>query len=119
MTIQLGYYPEDQYKNLEGAVKTNARQELYLNTYLFAEKRLLNLSSYIWKNLKIEIPLQRIMENIIMGCRVKRDGNNNCYVDIYKVFDNTMARLITYGNRDVKGTDLLINLLNIMKKEKL
>ena len=54
-----------------------------------------------------------------MGCRVKRDGNNNCYVDIYKVFDNTMARLITYGNRDVKGTDLLINLLNIMKKEKL
>lgn len=104
MIIELGKVHSDiQYQYLKAHYKVDCCRKALMcnfNSYSKYEK-------IIRENFKVNKPMKNIIIDLINDIKVTKDAEGNCFAEFKSNKYDQIARLLIYGNTEVKGTDLL------------
>lgn len=108
------YIPNDIKIDAEAIkLKTKLYALKYIRLYPLGAKELL-LDSYLKEN--YSIGLKQMCKVLVMSMTFMKTSNSNAIIGVFKEakFDK-VARLITYGNGKLAGSNILKNALTVLK----
>lgn len=112
LRINIGYKKlNNNTKNAELFVKKYALMYLSLCS---KDYHYYNMEKYIREKFETNTSLYSICYNIIMNVKINRYGNN--YSIIIAPDAELLYKIITFGNREVKGISILNNALRTLKR---
>lgn len=112
LRINIGYKElNNSTENAELLVKKNALMYLSLCS---KDYHYYNMENYIRETFETNTNLYSICYNIIMNVKINRYSNN--YSVIIAPEDEFLYKIITFGNREVKGISILNNALRTLKR---
>ena len=100
LTINLGTYKNNPYIDKYLFRKARANVSIYPRNIPFQI-----MEDYINNTLQIKMPLKRLCYAIINRSRISKSDNK--YIITLASSDEDLYRLITYGNLEVKGLNIL------------